>query len=179
VDVILGSLKVKQRVRKFQPLEWQQWSIEFWCLVMAKITLQGWNNSLIPQLRYMFPHHVTFGLTFLKIRNLLHLIHLENNIKTSCYPAKIPVDFRFTSLSLSVILCWCPSFPSYFSPTVAHPTHCTEACFSHYFCCCFFAYFTWRWFDAVCYFFTTCEQARNQLGTPGVEKSFLRGAQIF
>ena len=31
--------------------------------------------------------------------------------------------------------------------------------FPHSFCCCFFADFTWRWFDAFCYFFTTCEMS--------------------
>jgi len=34
----------------------------------------------------------------------------------------------------------------------------------------------------MCYesiFAITCKQARNQLGTPGGAKSFLRGAQIF
>jgi len=36
-----------------------------------------------------------FGLTYLKICYLLHLIHLENSLNTSSYLARIPVDLRF------------------------------------------------------------------------------------
>ena len=57
-----------------------------------------------------------FGLIFLKIWKFFRLFPLENNIKTSCYLARIPVDFTFTILSRSVTLSWCPYFPSYHLP---------------------------------------------------------------
>ena len=69
-------------------------------------------NILIPK----------FGLIFLKIWNLFRLIYLENNIKTSCFLARIPFDLRFMCLPLSVVLYWCPSFPS---------SHCLYSCSPH------------------------------------------------
>ena len=42
--------------------------------------------------------------------NLTRRIHLENNAKTSCYLAKIPVDFRFLCFSLFCNIVLIPLF---------------------------------------------------------------------
>ena len=34
--------------------------------------------------------------------------------------------------------------------------------FTHSFCCCFYAYFTWRWFDAFYYFHYLLQNIFNQ-----------------
>jgi len=63
--------------------------------------------------------------------------------------------YRFTCLSLSVILCWCTYFSSYHLPLqllTSSPVH-SHAFHPLFWCCCFFAYFTWHQCDAFCYFF--------------------------
>jgi len=78
----------------------------------------------------------TFELIFLKICNLSHLIHLENNTKTSCYLVNIPVDFRFICLSLfRYIVVSAPFFTHTFylwCCPLYHPVHrhaCYPLCF--------------------------------------------------
>jgi len=66
--------------------------------------------------------------------------------------------FHFICLSLSVILCWCPYFPSHHLPLqllTPPPVH-RDALQPLFLCCCCccFAYFTWCWIDAFCYFFS-------------------------
>ena len=99
-----------------------------------------------------------FDLIFLKNLNLFRSIHLQNNTKTPCYLAKIPVDFRLKCLSLfsDIVLMPLSSLVS-FTSTVVHP--CSKACFFPYvFVVILFTYFISRWFDAFCYFsFATCE----------------------
>jgi len=90
-----------------------------------------------------------FGLIFLIIWNLSQLIHLKNNIKTSCYLAKIPVDFCLLCLSLFVTLFWCPLFPFIFylysfSP---HPLLHMYA-FLPMFLVVVLLTYIWRWLDA-------------------------------
>jgi len=96
-----------------------------------------------------------FGLIFLKIWNLFRSIHLENNIKMSCYLARIPVDLCFASLSFFVILCCCSNFPPIVYLYSCSPHLCTQARFSPtVFVLLFsFAYFTWRPINSFCYLF--------------------------
>ena len=104
------------------------------------------------------------GLIFLKIWNLFCLIHFENNIKTSCYPAKIPVHFRFICLSLFCNIALMPVFSLLsFTSTVVHPTILyIGMLFSHgvlLFCCLFYLTLT----DAFCCFsFIACESSSIQ-----------------
>ena len=55
---------------------------------------------------------------------------------------------------------WCPYFPSYHLPLqlfTPPPVQYTGMLFPNCLCCCFSAYFTWRWFDAFYYFFCAYE----------------------
>ena len=99
-----------------------------------------------------------FVLTFRKNWNLLRLIHLAKNIKKSCYLARLPVDLRFFSLSHSVwssfyILVTFRIFPPIYLYSCSPHLLYIGMLFPSVFCCCFYAYFTWRWFDAFYYFY--------------------------
>jgi len=124
---------------------------------MIRTVCLKWNIIII--IKYI---GLKTGLIFLKIWNRFCFIHLENNIKMACYLARIPVDFHFIYLSLSEILCWWPFSLLSFTSTVGllAPPPVQRHAFPHCFCCyCFFAHFTLHWFDAFCYFFTTCEMS--------------------
>jgi len=68
------------------------------------------------------------------------------NVRLSCQ------NSCWSSLYMLVTFCnivLIPLFSLLSTTTVAHPTPCTWACLSStVFCCCFFADFTLRWFDA-------------------------------
>ena len=66
--------------------------------------------------------------------------------QTSCWSS-------FYNLSHSVKLRWCHCFPSYLPLWLLTPPTIHRHAFTHCFCCCFYAYFTWRWFGAFCYFY--------------------------
>ena len=102
-----------------------------------------------------------FGLTFPKIWNRLRLIHLAKNIKKSCYLARLPIDLRFICLSHSVILRWWRYFP-YLPPELLTPPLHIGMLFPTVFCCCFYIYFTWRWFDDFYYFYYFLLNVLNQ-----------------
>jgi len=96
-----------------------------------------------------------FGLIFLKIWNLSRLIHLENNVKTSCYLANFPVGFRFICLPLFSNMVFSAPFSHifYLYSCSSQPMY-TRMLFS--LCLCVVVWFTnfiWRIFDAFCYFF--------------------------
>ena len=100
------------------------------------------------------------GLTFLNIWNLHRHFHLENNIKTSCYLTRIPVDLRFIYLSHSVILCWCHCFPSYLPLQLLTPPLYIGMLFPHvflFFFCLFHLTLIWCFYYFFNYFFTTCK----------------------
>jgi len=73
------------------------------------------------------------------LKTLSPFINFENNIKTHCYLAKIPVHFSSYPCPFSVISFYCPYFPSYILPLQLLTPLYTGMLFSHCFLllCCF------------------------------------------
>ena len=138
-------------------------------------------NNIYPEWKHLWVSFLLsilvrkFGLTFRKNWNHLRVIHLAKNIKCPTivsdfllifvlYACHILFDFRFICLSHSVdlrfiflshsvILRWCHYFPPIYPYSCSpHPLY-IGMLFSTVFCCCVYAYFTWRSFDAFCYFY--------------------------
>ena len=108
---------------------------------LQKYYLPGMKTSLGQlSLKYMYPtlwskHSWKFEIFFASF--------IWQTIETSCYLARIPVDFRFTYLWHSVALSWCQLFTSnlplqWFTP---HPIHRHN--FPPLLYVAFCAYYTW------------------------------------
>ena len=109
-------------------------------LLCKNIIYQEWKHLWVGFLSSILAKK--FGLIFLKIWKLSRHIHLENNMKTPCHRAKIPLNFRSYTCHFSIkILFWCSSFPLRVLPLqlLSHPP-CSvhrHAFLPLFFCFCF------------------------------------------
>jgi len=128
-------------------------------------------NIIYPEWKHLWVSFLSsilvrkFGLTFRKNWNHLRLIFLAKNIKS---PAILPSTSCWSSFYMLVTFClifvlYSCHILKYCADAIIFPPIYLYSCSPHplyigmlyptVFCCCFYAFFTWRWFDAFSYFY--------------------------